>query len=343
MSDRIRILIVNAPEEINGVTMWREYAPLKLLRDVYGNEIEIIFNETGRVFDHHLLFADVVMAFRPCNPEHPSVLARAKELGCKVIVDFDDDLLNVPIGFSFYKELFNRSAYVLESLALADVVWLSTENLKSVYETALVNFTNQVKRQNGGAMPEIYGSAPVMKVIPNAILHEELPEKPNGNTRIAIWRGADFHRDDLEAYRIQYEQILRNVDYFQWVGYMPTWGEVKNSRARIDFNPGVQADKWFSYLQKLKPSLIWKPLVNNQFNDSKSNISWIEATVAGGICLSNFSGHSEQWTCAVKELPKIEESYSVFWRQSAEKVKKEYDLRAWNEVRYKSILQLVNG
>lgn len=337
MSDKIQILVVNAPEEINGVTWWRMFRPLRLLSNYA--DLDIRFNE-GRIFEHHLLFADIVLAFRPGNPDHPQVLARAKELGCKIIVDYDDDLLNVPLGYSMYKDTAPKKRFVLESLALADLVWVSTSHLKDVLQKAADGFLAEMRRSLP-AVPPLYGK-PEMVVIPNAVLPEDLPSAPNGNTKTVVWRGSDFHRDDLELYKSQYEQLLRNSNRFEWVGYMPTWGAVKGSHAKIDYNAGIQADKWFDYLKSIKPSLIWKPLVNNDFNKAKSNIAWLEATVAGGICLSNFAGEA-QWEQCTKELPKLDEYYSVQWQKSAIHIRQHYDLRAWNEIRYGELLKLANG
>lgn len=341
MSNKIRVFVVNPPEEVNGVTLWRMYRPLRLLRDAHGDDLEFVFN-IGRITDADLYMADVVLCFRPCNPDHPAVLARAKEFGARVIVDFDDDLLNIPVGYSFYKELSSKAPYVLQCLALSDTVWLSTEHLKGIYLTALQNFLAALRYKNSGHFPPLLGF-PSMVVIPNAVLPEDLPAHPNGNTKRVIWRGADFHRDDLEAYKIQYEQLLRQSDYFQWIGYMPTWGEVKNSHARIDFNEGVMAHKWFDFLKALKISMIWKPLVNNVFNRGKSNISRLEATVAGAVCMTNFAGSHPMWEHSTKEIPRLPESYDVLWQKSAEDIKQHYDLRAWNEIRFREILKLVNN
>lgn len=336
---KIRLFVINAPEPVNGITFWRMFRPLRHLHDNY--DVEVIFN-SGRITEADLYFSHVVLCFRPCNPDHPAALRRAKELGCKVIVDFDDDLLNVPIGYSFFKDLSNRAPFVIESIALADMVWLSTKNLKKVYEEAIQNFLAFHLRQSGGVLPPLFGT-PKMTVIPNAVFPEDLPFAPNGNTRRAMWRGSDFHRDDLEAYKMQYDQILRNNNYFQWIGYAPTWGEMKTTKCKVDFQPGIMADQWFNYIKSLQLSLVWKPLANNIFNASKSNIAWLEATVSGAVCMCNLAGENPIWEHATKELPRLPESYEVIWRKSAEHIKQNYDLRAWTDMRHREILKLMSN
>lgn len=335
MKNKIRIFVVNFPEDVNGITIWRMFRPLRHLIDVHGDEIEVQFS-SGRVFDHDLVFSDIVLAFRPVNPEHPEVLTRAKELGCKIILDYDDNFLAIPTSYKMFRDLMPNKLHLLQSLALADVVWTSTEHLATVYESEVRTFIAKVGRTAQYTVPKFV-------VVKNAVVPEDLPAKPNGNTKTVVWRGADFHRDDLEYGKSQYEQILRNCNRFEWVGYMPAWAAVKTSAARIDYNMGIQAHKWFDYLQSLKLSIIWKPLVNNDFNKAKSNISLLEATVAGGICVSNFAGLFPDWQHATKELPKIGEYYEVLWKQAADAIRENYDLRSWNEIRYREILKLMDG
>lgn len=331
---KIRILVANPPEEINGITWWRVFRPFMLLARKYP-ELEIRFNPGG-LFDSDFLFTDIVFAYRPTNPEHAPILAKAREW-CRVIVDYDDDMLNVPLGHPLFREFVGRADFVNSCIALADEVWLSTEQLKKVYSEANRGFLSRQRgNQNGFVSPNF-------TVIPNAVLPSDLPEYANGNTKFALWRGGDLHIDDLELWRGQYGQILRAVNAFQWALYMPSWGRVADYKGRIDYMTDyVPTDKWISYLCSLRPSIVWKPLVPNEFNRGKSNIAWLEATCAGAICLTNLAGQT-QWEFCTKDIPKFDEYYIKLWQQSADEIRQRYDLTAWNEVRYRQILKLVNN
>lgn len=334
----IRIQIANPPEEVNGVTWWRMFRPLQLLAAAHP-EIKIRFNP-GHLFPHDFLFCDILLVFRPVNLDHPRIIAQAKEHGCKVILDYDDDLLNIPVGYSMYKDTYVKRAAILESLALADVVWTSTDNLKDVCHKNVQDFVAQLRRSPQGLPPQY--KVPKFVTVKNAVLPDDLPAGPNGNTKTALWRGSDFQRDDVDAYRSQYDQIVRNTKSFTWVGFMPTWGDVQRTDYRVDYNFGIKTLQWFEYMKAIKPSILWKPLVNNPFNQSKSNISWLEATAAGAVCVSNFAGTAPDWQYATKELPKLDETYAVLWRQSADHIKANYNLNDWNEIRYREILSLAN-
>jgi len=340
MKDKIRVQIANAPEDVNGVTWWRMFRPLRLLFDAHP-DVEFRFNP-GTIFPHDLEFADILFAFRPTNPDHPQVIAKAKEAGCKILLDYDDNLLDVPIGYNMYKDTVVQRQYVLQCLAMADTVFVSTETLKTTYSNAIAEFLGHLRRSKNG-IPPGYGM-PRMIVVPNAVLPEDVPSKPNGNTKVGLWRGADFHRDDIDSGRQQYERFIRNIKHFTWVGYMPTWGDVshKSTACKIDYNFGIPAREWLNYLRSLKPAFMWKPLVDNKFNRSKTCISRLEITCAGGICITNFADTDQIWKHSASDLPVVDEYYSVLWRQSADDVLENYDLRRWNEVRYREILKLVN-
>ena len=333
---KIRILVVNPPEEINGITWWRVFRPLMLLAKKYP-ELEIKFNP-GRLFDTDFLFSDIVFCYRPSNPDHVAILAKAREW-CRVIIDYDDDVLNAPLGHPLFLQFVGRKDVINSSIALADEAWVSTEPLKKSYETANRDFLSRIRSKSQGANDF---ATPNFTIIPNAVLQSDLPDRANGNTKFALWRGSDMHYDDLELWRAQYSQILRAVNTFQWALFMPSWGRATDYKGRINYQTDyIPTDKWIPYLHSLKPSVLWKPLVPNDFNKSKSNISWLEATCAGAICLTNLAGQP-QWEHCTKEIPKLDEYYSVLWKQSADAVRQHYDLDAWNEVRYRQILKLAN-
>jgi hypothetical protein len=77
------------------------------------------------------------------------------------------------------------------------------------------------------------------------------------------------------------------------------------------------------------------------FNDAKSNIAWIEATVSGGICLTNYAGKTA-WENAVSEMPTYDEAV-VIWEKSKERILKDFNLIEGAKLRAASIERLLNG
>ena len=69
---------------------------------------------------------------------------------------------------------------------------------------------------------------------------------------------------------------------------------------------------------------VWKPMIDCRFNDHKSNISWIEATMTGGVCLTNYTG-KPGWEYSTKEFPNYKES-CMLWEKSKEAIIEKYNL-----------------
>ena len=108
MREKITVLVANQPEPVNGVTWWRMYRPLALMARQYP-DLEIRWNRGGHLFPQDFFDVDVLLVFRPENPEHPDIMAEAKKWGCRIIVDMDDNTINVPVGHPIYQNLLFSS------------------------------------------------------------------------------------------------------------------------------------------------------------------------------------------------------------------------------------------
>lgn len=316
--NKIRLFVANEPEPIDGVTCWRMYWPLDDLERTYSDTLEIRYSR-GNLIPADIYWADVVMCFRPSEPSHLTVLQVAKLLGKKILLDYDDDLTAIPVGHPGYWKLGTKADIVKQAVSMADMVWVSTEALKKTI------------------------AHPNAIVVPNAVYPEILPEKPaDFKNKTAMWAGSDAHREDADAFKPEYAALLRVVQRFLWVNFMPTWATTVQSQAKIELSAWIHTHIYFEWIRQNGVVAIWKPLITNQFNECKSNIAWITATIAGGVCVTNQAGN-RQWENAVKSLPKTEKEFVSVWEASAERVRKEYDLRAWNEVRYRELLKLTQG
>lgn len=315
MSRPIRILVANGPETVNGVTWWRMYRPLHHLHKTYP-DLEITYNTTGQLLPHHFIHTDVVIVWRPCLQNHLIAIQMAKQWGCRVIVDHDDDLFNMPVGSPDFEYFRQCKPFVVACLAMADQVWVSTPALASLY------------------------AHPNTVVIPNAVLPDDLPKEWAKNSGTIIWRGSAAHREDLEVGKVNYPSILRAGRRMLFLGYAPTWAIIEGKN--VDYEPPINIMEYFNWLRAQKPMAIWKPLVRNKFNDGKSNISWIEATCAGAVCITNYKD-SPGWECAMREPSKYKDDYAAMVKKSISEIQKSYNLISWNDVRYREILRIASG
>lgn len=300
-------------ERLNGVTWWRAYRPFELLRRAHP-ELDFTFKDRNLTI-HDLRFTDLVIAYRPSDPVLLRFLEVAKRMGLPVIIDCDDDLINIPITHPLYHDYRDNVSTFVEACALSDLVWVSTKELLYVTD-----------RLNGGV------------VVPNAITPNELPDKPSPWKALFTWRGSAHHVGDLLAHADWYERSRSLASRWVFKGYYPP----------LKHGPNATSESWEKdvdlYFDRLKSSglnVIWKPLEENTFNDSKSNIAWIEATMAGGVCVTNYH-NKPGWEGALPDFTTDEEVARQAWATSREHIIENYNLHAVNEKRWAGIQSLTS-
>jgi len=215
------------------------------------------------------------------------------------------------LEFEAQKEIFR------ECYALADWVWCSTEQLQF-------------------AMDCIGRSS----VMPNAVLPEDLPDKPAPWRGIACWRGSIMAKDDVENddAREIYKNYAPLYNRFVWFGYTPNLPHGTNFVAR----KSVDTLSYFFGLRNSGVNVTWKPMRDNLFNRAKSNIAWIEATMGGGICVTNFA-LEPGWEHCVSVLDFHRDYIPELWEQSREAILEDYNLVTVNEMRFADIKNLVSN
>ena len=309
--EKIRIICLNEPEGINGVTWWRMYRPMLMLEQTYGDQIELIWNR-GHILPIDILRSNIAIAWRPSEPAQLTVLQHLKEQGVKIIVDYDDDLLNIPSGSIAYNGLGQRWSIVKEVLKLADMVWTSTDALRKVYA-----HKNAV-------------------VVPNSLLPADIVKGPNPPTKTIVWRG-DFHQvEDLYAAQDWYFRICRKVEKYVWFGFMPTWSHPENAQ----YKRWTSLTNYFSTLWDIKPNFIWKPMREDMlFNHGKSNISHLEAISCGAVGVTNFHGRPT-WEYALRDVTGNESAIAGAWEAGRDDILRNYNLLTWTAERYRLLWSL---
>jgi hypothetical protein len=127
----------------------------------------------------------------------------------------------------------------------------------------------------------------------------------------------------------------------EWVfwGCLPSLNHAGNVKL-WEYEDDVQ--KYFATLKKQPFNGVWKPLVDNQFNDAKSNIAWIEATMSGGVCVTNYAGKTS-WEGAMLEMPESYDHAVVRWELSCEYIKRDFNLETTARQRAESLERVLNN
>lgn len=316
---KVRILVANAPEEIGGVTCWRMFWPLRALEESpeFYNTFDIRYSR-GVIFPWELYQADILLCFRPSKPDHLAVMEEAKRVGCKIVIDYDDNHRDVPPGHPAFWSLGQSWVIAQRACTLANRIWVSTDHLAKVY-----------------------GHPDKTDVVPNAVYPEQLPDKPQDyEKRVGVWAGSDAHREDADEYRHRYTKLLERLNKFYWINFAPTWAtNVGKQENQVELLPWQHTEQYFNVLEQLGTTVIWKPLQRTSFNDGKSNISWITATLVGAVCVSTYAG-LPGWELALKEYPD-KGKFAETWKASASEISEKYNLNQTTEQRAVSLLNLV--
>ncbi len=212
--------------------------------------------------------SDIVFVQRPGGPPQFEVIKQAKCASKKVWIDFDDDLLEVPMHNPAYDHysIGQIKDLVQASVRAADLVTVST--------LALANTVKQFL--SPGAM---------CVVIPNAYDHDTFAWMRVDHTpreKVLVWRGSMTHDGDLHPYAAGIIAAMKkHPDWkFQAFGGKP-WMILK------ELEPSTWASErhpmliYHHRLFALRPAAVVVPLEDNRFNQCKSNIAYIEATMAG--------------------------------------------------------------
>lgn len=310
----INILILENPVA-HSVNWWRFLRPLAEMQRQFPGRFNI--RMTRKLDAPDLFFTDLFILSRPNDPETLATVKRIKDIGKPVIMDIDDAITNVPTHHRDHAYFANRAHIARELFALTDYFWVSTEQL--LYEC------------------DALGRG---EVIPNAIYASDLPKEPAPDRGHWMWRGRDIQKEDVYLAGAEtYEQIKHRVANWTFWGCLPSLDHLPNIRV-LEYEDDVQG--YFVKLKAARFNGVWKPLVDNQFNDAKSNIAWIEATMGGGVCLTNYAGKLG-WEFAMKDFPDSYDWSVNEWERSCIQIRAFYNLENTARQRAESIERALNN
>jgi hypothetical protein len=185
----------------------------------------------------------------------------------KVVIDFDDNIWEIPEGNvarGDMHEHLRRGLILTASTECADWVTVSTEPLKALVEP----INNKVV------------------VLPNYIDPTEWKHKRAEHKKVRIgWVWSPTHIPDNK----EVEDALRNINkkYVDKVEIV-VFGTDKNI---FDFDtvniPGVPYAEYPKTFMEAGIDISLGPLADNRFNRCKSNIKWMESTMAGAAFIGS--------------------------------------------------------
>jgi hypothetical protein len=217
----------------------------------------------GQISQWDLEGADAIIIQRPGTPNGLQMIKNAKMCGLKIILDYDDDVLNVDFFNPTFAQYHQQREIILRCIKLADEVWCSTESVRKSFGKGIV--------------------------IPNALNEDILGKCAKSNeTKNIVWRGGSTHEADMYENADQIAGIVNNHPElaFYFIGHRFTYLE---QRCGDNYNSveGMPITHYFQYLKQLKPKAMIFPLCDTMLNRGKSNISMIESHLVGGAYFGN--------------------------------------------------------
>jgi glycosyltransferase involved in cell wall biosynthesis len=209
---------------------------------------------------------------------HADTLRRS---GKKIVWQVDDDLWNIP---SWMPSEESANLWSLnKALTVADEVWVSTDRIAKV-----------TKHSN-------------IKVLPNLIDTNAFPvpgAAKDDPIRI-LWCGGRSHERDLQLLIEPVEQLVleygSRVQFVFW-GYIPTdmleYSRISgtmNAMVRpkaeygdaVWFLDGLPFRNFYDKLAKMRPYIALMPLIDCDFNHGKTNLKYLEMSVAGAASIAS--------------------------------------------------------
>lgn len=260
-------LLYGSPINLDASTFYRGWGPICTLADA--SKLFDITHSTefnwASLRRHQIVFAS-----RLYTQDGLHCISIAKLNKKFVWLDYDDDLFNIPSTNPNTK--ITKDVHTVPPICkLVDVVTVSTKALAKSFEEQGIK----------------------AEVIPNAYDDSALGPLPSQYTykNIIVWRGSSTHDGDLIPIQDQLVELINSDHFKDWqflfFGHNPHFitSRIKPERFQI-LNP-VDIMEYFFALPKLQAKIFFCPLKEDKFNLAKSNIAWLEATVAGSLCVAS--------------------------------------------------------
>jgi hypothetical protein len=277
------------------------------------------YEDLVKVSWKHLIKYDLVI-FQRALGNAVQLAEYVTQLGIPYVYDLDDNFWEIP-SHSAIKSTYNPKILgTMEKMMKgATAITVSTQALGNYIENKLGIKCN---------------------VINNGIDLNKYKIQPYNQSGKTIWRGSSTHIDDVRQFAFFYESVAKQVEKIEFWGHDCVQGSPKLDIKNSKFFAGEDLVRYFRLLQTSNISHILCTLVDDEFNRAKSNIAWIEATLAGGVCVGNGVGEFNAVQVPLNIFEPTND-YSIHYEVSKEFIHERYNLTDLNNMRielYKKVV-----
>jgi hypothetical protein len=267
MSKTMKLAVVS-PNPCDGTAWYRSSLPFIRMQQKYD---DFQFQEFGlSSIDWEILMNfDVLFLQRPCGPEQVRLANKAAFLGLKVWIDYDDMLWDLHPSSPVYP--------MYSSPEIQD----SINRIMSVPGITITVSTMELLHQ----LQEKWPQSENVYLISNAVENKNGVYSAFLKDRV-LWRGSETHVSDLDIFRGYYDHVM--LDYpkltFDFFGYNPWYWTSRISNAK--HIPGVPLLDYYAKISQANWKVWVCMLEDTPFNRCKSNILFLEATMAGAVVVA---------------------------------------------------------
>ena len=245
------------------------------------------------VYDY-LCSYNTVMLQRVCNWNSYYVVKRLQEARVRVVYDLDDNFWELPQFHPAWKKFGPDEKEAAKAIVRqVDAVTVTTQGMAE----AVCRHCGDVVRDK-------------LTIIPNAIdssMFVARPVYPLGSTgpmpfRL-LWAGSATHEQDFNVCLEALDKFMANHTddediRVMFMGFLPQCVarlvQQKHWFKKVEHMEFVNIETYFSLLGRVKADLAIAPLLACPFNAAKSNIKWVEYTMAGiPVLASKFGPYAE--------------------------------------------------
>ncbi len=215
-----------------------------------------------------------------------------RSMGVKLVAGFDDHPFDIPDSHPDKEKWKDRISEARAWINLATHITVTT-----------------------GELAKTFPPDKKPTILPNLIDADDFLPSPKPSETI-LFAGSPSHYGDIRQIINPIDKISKNFPKYQWV----FWGCWTPDRVHnLIHTPWIHMHQYFGKLRDLRPKIALCPLEDSEFNACKSNLKFLEMTMAGAACIVSRSpsfscvanrynglvvepGNEQAWMDAITEL-----------------------------------------
>jgi glycosyltransferase involved in cell wall biosynthesis len=270
----------------------------------------------GQTLEPQIGAHDIVVLQRQYDGAVFQAVQKMKQKKAKLIYEIDDDLFSIPQWNPAHKELSANQVQrgIRAFLSIVDAVFVTTEDLAVVYRKHCKN----------------------VFVLPNSLDFDRFyPAPKNSKKKVVLWQGSGTHEKDLAILGDSLAMVHALPEAF-----VKVWG---GHTIEGTYNvPPVPFEAFYPILSQMDAHIGLAPLVPCVFNNSKSNLKFLEYTAQGMVTVASnvgpyktiqdrvtgmLVGDNRDWFDKINELLQDESLYNTILENAVDFVHENYNIQ----------------